>query len=279
MDHSYEEIRKAALDVLAGRERCELEPTQYERLKRCVAEVFFRREAPRNERGNLLGSDRKDTYLTSRDAEIFLEVFWELFRQGIITLGVDDRNREFPFFRVSGLGRSILQGGDAYFFHDVTTYESVIRSSVPGIDDLTLLYLKEAMQAFKSGCILSASVMLGVATEHTFLRILEVIEKNPQYNSIFRNVFTERSILRKFNKFMAVLEQHEKDLASDVKEDLDTNLAGILAIIRNFRNESEHPSGKIISREQCYILLNLFVPYCKKVYQLIEHFHVQEKEA
>jgi hypothetical protein len=41
-------------------------------------------------------------------------------------------------------------------------------------------------------------------------------------------------------------------------------------VIRNFRNQAGHPTGTIISREQAYILLQLFIPYAKKLYQLKE---------
>jgi hypothetical protein len=85
-------------------------------------------------------------------------------------------------------------------------------------------------------------------------------------------VSKERSILPKLNKFKQILDQHKGDLSSEIREDLDTNFLSIIAIIRNFRNESGHPSGKIISREQCYILLQLFVPYCKKIYHLKKFF-------
>ena len=61
-------------------------------------------------------------------------------------------------------------------------------------------------------------------------------------------------------------------LPDEIKENLDTNLDGIMNTIRNFRNDSGHPSGNRISREQCYVNLNLFVPYCKKAYQLIDFF-------
>ena len=53
MDHSYEEIRAAALDVLAGREQAPYEPSQYEHISIGVAEVFARRERPP---GETLGS-------------------------------------------------------------------------------------------------------------------------------------------------------------------------------------------------------------------------------
>lgn len=128
------------------------------------------------------------------------------------------------------------------------------------------------MQAFRSGCLLSSTVMLGVATEHTFLILLETIEKNTSCNTRYQTVFSQKTILQKINKFKNILDQDMKDLPSEIKEDLDTNFLGILSIIRNFRNQSGHPSGKIIDREQIYVLLNLFIPFCRKLYQLIDHF-------
>lgn len=266
VNHSYEEIRSVAIDLLAGREKADYDLSQYEHLKISIASALQRRE-----HGDIHSRATRDATLSPADREIYLEVFWGLFREGIITLGFNDSNREFPFFRVSEFGRRILEGGQVYFFHDVSTYERAIRSEVPAIDTVTLVYLKEAMQAFKAGCILSSTVMLGVATEHTFLLLIEEINQNPAHASTYANVELQRTILQKINKFKNILEQ-QRNLPAEIKEDLDTNFAGILSIIRNFRNQSGHPSGKIIDREQAYILLQLFIPYCKKMYQLIAYF-------
>ena len=266
MDHSYEEIRSVALDLLAGREKVNLALSQYEHLKMSVAAVLEKRgETARSSYGNRVN-------LSPGDSELFREIFWDLFRQGIITLGCDDSNRQFPWFCVSSFGTRLLAGGNAYFFHDVLSYEQAIKAAVPEINKTTSLYLKEAMQAFRSGCILSATVMLGVATEHTFLSLLDTIESSPSHATYYAPVFTERTILNKVNKFKNKLDQKVKDLPSEVKEDLDTNFAGILAVIRNFRNQSGHPTGKIIDRGQAYVLLQLFIPYCKKLHQLIHYF-------
>jgi hypothetical protein len=181
-------------------------------------------------------------------------------------------NAEFPWFRISNFGKSILENQNPYFFHDLSSYEAVIKQNIPDIDQVTLLYLKEAMQAFMSGCMLSSSVMLGVAAEHSFEKLLELIAGNPKYETIYKSVNKERSILPKLNKFKTVLDQDIGKFTPEIREDLDTNFSGIIAIIRNFRNESGHPSGKIISREQCYILLQLFIPYCRKIYQLKKFF-------
>jgi hypothetical protein len=270
MDHSYEEIRNIALDILAEREKTQYGAGQYANLEVSVAEVLQRRDGQTNPPHSYHGQ----ADLSYADALLFQEVFWDLFRQGITTLGLDRANKNFPFFRVSSYGQRILENQNVYFFHDVTSYEKIIRDSIPDIDDTTLLYLKEAMQAFRSGCILSASVMLGVATEHAFLNLLDVIDANPTHKPAFKNALAERMILRKFNAFRKTLESQLTTMPREIQEGIDTQLSGILDIIRTFRNESGHPSGKIISREQCYVLLNLYVPYCKKIYQLIKHYKV-----
>ena len=267
MEHSYEEIRKVALDILAEREKPDYTPDQYEHLRIDIGGILEERET---------GQRPMRPMMSSKDSEIFLEVFWDLFRQGIITLGLNNSNREFPFFRVSANGKRIIENRDAYFFHDVSSYESVIMENIPNIDETTLIYLKEAMQSFFSGCVLSSSVMLGVATEHTFLKLLDTIDQNQNHNVTFQNVFEQRTLLTKVNKFRNKLDEEINtkriQFPPYIKEDLDTNFSSILAIIRNFRNESGHPTGKIISREQCYINLNIFIPYCKKLYQLMDFF-------
>jgi hypothetical protein len=149
----------------------------------------------------------------------------------------------------------------------------LIQTSVPGINDTTLLYLQEAMQAFRAGCLLSATVMLGVASEHSFLLLAEAAEQNSAYGTKFLGALKERTILQKFRKFRAALQQHVlADLPPELKEDLDIQFDGILSVIRTFRNDAGHPSGKIMEREQVYVLLQMFIPYCKKLYGLIDFF-------
>ncbi|SRR5258706_1676764 len=270
MSHSYEEIRNAALDVLAEREKnFAYPPEQYSYLRSAIAEVFNRRDQLKPDPSFAhLAAD-----LRGAEADLFMEVFWDLFRQGAITLGLNSSNLEFPFFRVSHFGRSILANQQAYFFHDVESYRKIVVESIPAVDRTTLTYLLEAMQAFKVGCILSATVMLGVATEHTFLLLMECIDANPAHASAFASVAKERMLLSKINKFKSTLDKHYLALLPPaIKEDLDTQFSGIISIIRNFRNQAGHPTGTIVSREQAYVLLQLFVPYCKKMYSLMDHF-------
>ncbi len=114
--------------------------------------------------------------------------------------------------------------------------------------------------------------MLGVAAEHTFLLLVEAVEGNPKHKASFSVVSKERGVLRKLNKFLEILDKQKASLPAAIKGDVEIHFASILNIIRNYRNESGHPSGKIIDREEAYVLLLLFPHYCKKMYQLIAHY-------
>jgi len=268
MDHSFEEIRSVILDILAGREKARYGPSQFAHLKAGVAEVFQRREGSATQQ-SMVGSTPQ---LSCADRETVREAFWELFRQGVIMIGADDANQKFPFFSVTTYGKRVLDGADPYFFFDAESYENRIRQEIPDIDDTTLVYLKEAMQAFRAGCIFSCSVMLGVATEHAFLTLMETIDNNPAHAATYASVSQVWMILTKVNRFKTILDQNLGSLPRDVREDLDVHFSSILSVIRNYRNQSGHPTGKIISREQAYVLMQLFIPYCKKIYQLCDHF-------
>lgn len=265
--HSYEEIYSVACAILAGRERTRWQPDQYLHLANGIAEVFCRRENVSQGPQPYPGQN-----LSNADAAVFLEVFWDLFRQGILTLGVETANPQFPHCRLTRFGQAVVNNHDVHFFHDVSSYENAITKEVPTIDPLTLLHLKEAMQAFRSGCLLSATVLLGVAAEHTLLLLLATIEANPAHATTYRTVKREQRLLPKINKFRSILDKHLDDVPPDVCEDLDINVAGIQAIIRNFKTDAGHPTGKIADREQVYVLLNAVIPYLRKMHQLIDHF-------
>lgn len=259
------------MDILAGREQTGYPPNQYTHLELGVSEVIQRKEGTATQSTQYVGySPSQPRSYAERD--LVLEVFWNLFREGIITLGLNTNNPQFPWFRISQFGKRVIENRDPYFFEDVSGYEAQVKAQIPSIDPATLVYLKEAVQSFKVGCVLASSVMLGVSAEHTFNKLLETIQNNSTYYDTYKSVFNETTLLRRLNKFRNILDQNKGALPPPVKEDLDINFSGIMSIIRNFRNDAGHPTGRIISRDQCYILLQLFIPYCKQVYQLIDEF-------
>ena len=199
-------------------------------------------------------------------------MFWDLFRQGILTLGKDEPNNAFPFFRVTSYGVKAVREGDTYFISDTTVFEKRVKSEIPNIDDISILYLKESFQAFRSGCLISSAVMLGVAAEHLFQLLLDQMESNPNQSSRFSNVFQLRTILKKIEKFKNIIGADKTSFREDIRESFDTQFLGIQSIIRIYRNESGHPTGKVIDREQAFVNLRLFIPFGKMVHYLMNYY-------
>ena len=71
MDHSYEELRSVALDLLAGREKGIWEASQYENLKKNISDALETRNR---------GQQTVNSSLSAHDSQWFPELFWDLFR-------------------------------------------------------------------------------------------------------------------------------------------------------------------------------------------------------
>jgi hypothetical protein len=206
--------------------------------------------------------------LHPRDRDVLLEIFWDLFRQGVITLGLNDNNPQWPWFRLSRFGASEA-ARQPFRFHDTTSYVAMVIKAVPDLLSASRMYLEEAVAAFYSGCFLAATVMMGVAAEAEFLRLIDVAVKNATIGSSFAKAEKERFIRTKIEAFKKGLDPHLKSLSDSAKEDLDINLNAVQSILRIARNGAGHPSGAAPpSREQVYINLQIFVPYAVQVARL-----------
>ena len=87
MSHSYEEIRSATFEVLSGRVKTTYSLNQYQNLKIEVGKVLDAYDKLQPKPPSRYPADDA---LTKEDAETLREVFWDLFRQGILTLGKDE---------------------------------------------------------------------------------------------------------------------------------------------------------------------------------------------
>jgi hypothetical protein len=125
-------------------------------------------------------------YLHPNDSSTILEIFWDLFRQGVITLGRDARNPGWPWFRLSRFGENIKSQAQ-FRFHDTSSYIAMIKTYDPDLSPAGVLYPEEAAAAFYAECLLSTSVMLGVAAEAEFLRLIDVTCASPKWGSIRGN--------------------------------------------------------------------------------------------
>jgi hypothetical protein len=265
--HSFEELRDVVMDVLHQGSPS----NQYLTLVENVARVINQRE------GSAAGLDTGMAYqgaseaLHPNDRDKLLEIFWDLFRQGVITLGLNDSNPQWPFFRLSRFGASEA-ARQPFRFHDTASYILLITQAVPDLLPATRIYLEEAVAAFYAGCFLASTVMLGVAAEAEFLQLIDVARRNTSIGTSFERAVKEKFIRAKIDAFRKGLDPHLKTLPAQATEDLDINLTAVQSIIRIARNEAGHPSGEHPpSREQVYINLQIFVAYAGQVWRLREN--------
>lgn len=258
--HSYEEIRDVVVDILLGEVSTLYGAEQFGGLVSSVAEVLARRagytghasHAPKN----------------PEDEELVRDVFWDLFRQGAITLGLNNANPNWPFFRLSHNGKRTLASQSSWRFHDASSYLALVRRQVPDISEQAITYLDEAVGAFYAECLLASSVMLGVAAESEFLRLLDVAVNRPNVGGTFRSAANEKFIRQKITKFLSAIASVAPKLDRQATEDLDTNFAPIQSVLRIARNEAGHPSSAAPHRESVYINLQLFVPFARQLMRL-----------
>jgi hypothetical protein len=257
--HTYEEIREVVVDTLLNRP-----PNQWDFLITGVSEEFARRNTGRPP------DPINPSRLHPHDAELVRDVFWDLFRQGFITLGMNNSNPMWPWFRLSHFGQETLKTQNPYRFHDTASFLAVVKKEVPNISSEALVYLDEAVASFYAGCVLASCVMLGVAAEAEFLRLVDAAASGSKHGATFKPVQKLTFIRQKITKFNALLKPIIPNLPRDAVQDLETNLDMIQSVLRIARNEAGHPTATMPNREQVYVFLQLFVPFARQLMRLRE---------
>lgn len=209
---------------------------------------------------------------TEADKDKVLHIISELITQGVLGWGLNFYNSEPPFLHISEYGKTVIESSKPQPY-DPEGYLKYLRTQVSNVDDIIIAYITEAVQTLRTNNVLSAAVMVGVASERAFNLLLDALLSSTLVGKSRSNLerLKERTNLKqKFDEVKKVIVQHRKNLPNDLEENLDSNLDGIFSLIRVTRNDAGHPTGKTISREQVFVNLQLFVPYCKCVYELID---------
>jgi hypothetical protein len=230
-----------------------------------VAEVLARRGSPAANIPHTSGPD--EVRLDPRDVELVRDIFWDLFRQGYVVLGGHDPNESF---RLSRFAEQTLKSHSPYRFHDTGSFIAMVKKEVQDISSEATAYLEEAVAAFYADCLLSSCVMVGVAAEIEFLRLLDVASKSTTYGSAFPLGPKNDPIRKKISKFQKSLQPllNAKSLPQDAVEDLDTNFSQIQSVLRISRNEAGHAKATKLQRELVYVNLQLFVPFARQLMKL-----------
>ena len=266
----YEELRPLVLQALKSKPETQIIEVinQTETIARTKG--FYKDSQPYRYLGY-----STEHYMPQEDREKVRQIIWNLILQGVLTPGINEFNPDLPFIRVTDYGHECLKSMEI-LPHDPDGYLGYLHKEIPQIDDTIVMYVTESLQTFLTGNLLASTVMLGGASEKAVLLLIEsyanaISDENEKRR--FEQSIERFGILRKFQELRKRLNSIRRKLPRPISDDLDIQLDGIFNLIRNCRNDVGHPTGRKIDRRLAFSNLQLFIPYCKRVYDLIQYFN------
>ena len=247
---------------------------QFEELMIMVGEVKARGLRPKQDEPPYITLDGRQ-YLERGERALVNEIIWSFIVEGILSPGMDDSNLNLPFLRLTEYGSQCLRE-DRFVPHDPEGYLAEFREACPNVDFTITQYLTEALQCYLRSLHKAAAIMLGAASEQAINLLIEAwlgsLEDEARRTTLSNQVSKATSIFRKFELFQKHA-NFRPALPKEKAENLDSLLLSVFDLIRNSRNDAGHPARMSdTTRETNYAHLRLFVPYCQRIYGLIDWF-------
>ena len=176
-----------------------------------------------------------------------------------------------PWLQVTDWGKTCLQKGE-YVPYDTGLYLRRLRSQIPELHQLIDLYLKEALNSFRSGNYLAVAVMVGVASEQILIVLRDTMTNAMPQDDRKRKLMeaTDNQSAKRIHEALASrIDPIRKQLPDDLQESIGTQLDAIFHAIRTTRNDAGHPTGRVIERGEAYAILQLFQVYASCTYKLV----------
>jgi len=262
--HSYEELRDVVAYILLNARTNGVDT--FDRLLEHAAVALSKTNGGRQSRQYF--AHGAATQLHPGDSDGVLEIVWDLFRQGILTLGLNASNPGWPWLRLSRFGERALQQSP-YRFQDSVGFMKRLHAEVTDLSPDAVIYLEEALAAFYADCLLSTCVLLAIAAEIEFLRLLEVAKSSAAYGKHFARIGDGLYVRTKMTRFQEAIKPALGFLAKSATEDLENNLNVMHSLISIARNESgRSPGSSPPTRDEVYVYLRLFIPFARQLMRL-----------
>jgi len=186
----------------------------------------------------------------------YRDILWELMVSGVVALGADSSNRDWPWLGVTGYGQQVL-ASEGPVPHDPDGFLASVASKHP-LDAIEKRFLGQAVNAFRLDLPDASLVMLGVCSEHLLFKLADaVVAKDPSRKSkVDREA---RSALRLRDYLFRLLESDPALVPPGLGEQLSTTGDTVGELLRIARNESGHPVlARHVDRGDCFMFLVIY---------------------
>ena len=208
-----------------------------------------------------------------RDGQI-MEGVWSLIGQGLAYLDYSQSAATNWELWITANGRAVVND-EGINPDDPAGYIQNLDSEVPDLSEIVRQYVHEALRAYNARLYRSSAVMLGVASEAAVLEVAAALaqtmreEKKRQY--LEQLEAPKRSYNAKFEDFRQKLRSRTDSMPEELTTKLDLTMNSVGELLRVYRNNAGHPTGKVASRHECFTFLHMFVQYAKRLYAIKAH--------
>ncbi|MBR9916335.1 hypothetical protein GYB29_01280 [bacterium] len=226
-----------------------------------------------------LGVSAKFQYLDQLDRndrrnleEAVREIMWQLIVQGLIVIGLNTTNPNWPNYKITQKGLDYISNGDVQPY-DPNGFLNDFKSKNPSCSDKVYSYLEEAVLGYNNGLMKSCAVMLGAASESLILELNQAI-LDGFASSADKQSFESRyrySISSKFHAIESLLQHNisNRNITGDLKEKINSYFSSIFHLFRRTRNEAGHPEIlRNIAEDELFLNLRIFGTYTSCVEEL-----------
>ncbi len=202
------------------------------------------------------------------------ECVWKLIFEGILVIGSNASNPDWPNLSLTEWGKSVLeQENNIIPYSDGLVRMVQEQNSIfPDIE----FYVEEAIKSFRRGCINSSMVMLGCAIELIAGGIANrLIALNGQLSlnkSDIASLDNWKAAI-KCEKILEVISNKRVLSLFSLNNDNVRMLRCFFDPARMTRNEAGHPSGKRFDRNEAYGYFHLFRCYYDNAIEIFNKLH------
>jgi hypothetical protein len=157
--------------------------------------------------------------------------------------------------------------------HDPDQYLYHLSNGAPNLDQVALSYVGEGLECYQRGTYTASVIMLGVASEKITLDLAIAVQqalKGIEAERLLKNIERD-GIAKIYEETKKRLEPRIKQFPPELSDSLITYLDAIFNVIRTYRNEAGHPTGKTIDRLTAFGLFSVFPFYCRRASALMDH--------
>lgn len=203
---------------------------------------------------------------------------WDCLLKRIVVFGSDSLNPEWPFYRVTDHGLSVLKSA-APQPYDPDGFMAHFDATCGSIDPVVRGYVAEAVHAFNSDCTRAAAVMLGCASEKLLLLLLEAFEMSisdaAKRAKFSKDLAAKWAISHRYATMRDRLDLMvtARKLPHEHSETVAGELPAGFEMLRRCRNAAGHPDAPgDVEPDTVFLNLRMFTEYARRVQGLITHF-------